>query len=290
MIRSIQAAEGGDPLGMNFKRRPKVIAVTSGKGGVGKTNIVANLAIAFSKQGKSVLVLDADLGLGNIDVLLGLAPRYNLEHVILGEKSLSDVICDGPAGIKILPTGSGVEELTAMTPEQKLLLLSEFDRLETHIDLFLIDTGAGISSNVLYFNTIAEEIIVILTPEPTSLTDAYAVIKVLSQKYGEKKFRIIVNMTRSERDARDVFQKLSSVSDRFLDVAIDYLGFISMDDYIPMAVAEQKAVVEIYPLARSSRELNHLASKIIQWPESSIPKGSIQLFWKRMFEPATERV
>jgi len=287
MIQSDHAGEKEVSLGMNFKPRPKVISVTSGKGGVGKTNIVANLAIAFSKQGKSVLVLDADLGLGNIDVLLGLAPQYNLEHVILGEKSLSEVICDGPAGIKILPTGSGIEELTAMTPEQKLLLLSEFDRLETSIDLFLIDTGAGISSNVLYFNTMAEEIIVILTPEPTSLTDAYAIIKVLSQKYGEKQFRVIVNMTRNERDARDVFQKLSMVSDRFLGVAIDYIGYISMDDYVPIAILEQKAVIESYPQARSSREMNNLAAKIIRWPKSSIPKGNIQLFWKRMFEPAT---
>lgn len=271
---------------MEPKHRPKVIAVTSGKGGVGKTNIVANLAIAFSIQGRSVLVLDADLGLGNIDVLLGLAPQFTLEHVILGEKSLSEVIVDGPSGIKILPTGSGVEELTALTAEQKLVLLSEFDRLENSIDLFLIDTGAGISSNVLYFSTMADEIIVVLTPEPTSLTDAYAIIKVLSQKHGEKNFKVLVNMARNEGDARDVFQKLSVVSDRFLDVAVDYLGFISMDDYVPMAVSEQKSVVASYPFARSSRELTNLAGKISQWPNRSIPKGNIQLFWRRVFEPA----
>ncbi|MBI1824171.1 MAG: MinD/ParA family protein [Nitrospirae bacterium] len=270
-----------------LKRRPKVISVTSGKGGVGKTNIVANLAIALSRLGKSVLILDADLGLGNIDVLLGLAPRYTLEHVILGEKSLSDVICDGPAGIKILPTGSGVEELTAMTPEQKLILLSEFDRLETSIDVFLIDTGAGISSNVLYFNSIAEEIIVILTPEPTSLTDAYAVIKVLSQNYGEKNFKVLVNMARNGNDAKDAFQKLSLVSDRFLEVAVDYLGFISMDDYIPMSVSQQKAVVACFPLARASQEFNRLAAQIMNWPANAIPKGNIQLFWRRMFEPVS---
>jgi flagellar biosynthesis protein FlhG len=133
----------------------------------------------------------------------------------------------------------------------------------------------------------AEDIIVVLTPEPTSLTDAYAMIKVLSQKHGEKNFKVLVNMARNEGDARDVFQKLSVVSDRFLDVAVDYLGFISMDDYVPMAVSEQKAVVESYPFARSSRELNHLAGKISQWPSRSIPKGNIQLFWRRMFEPAS---
>jgi flagellar biosynthesis protein FlhG len=275
---------------LELKRRPKVISVTSGKGGVGKTNIVANLAIALSRLGKSVLVLDADLGLGNIDVLLGLAPRYTLEHVILGEKRLSEVICDGPAGIKILPTGSGVEELTAMTAEQKLILLSEFDQLETSIDIFLIDTGAGISSNVLYFNSIAEEIIVVLTPEPTSLTDAYAVIKVLSQNYGERNFKILVNMARNWSDAKDAFQKLSIVSDRFLDVAVDYLGFISMDDYIAMAVAEQKAVVTSYPFAISTQEFNRLAVKITDWPANSIPKGNIQLFWRRMFEPVADGV
>jgi flagellar biosynthesis protein FlhG len=273
-----------------LRRRPRVISVTSGKGGVGKTNIVANLAVASSQLGKSVLVLDADLGLGNLDVLLGLAPRYSLEDVLLGQKSLSEVICDGPCGIRILPTGSGVEQLTAMTPEQKLHLLSEFDRLETPIDLFLIDTGAGISSNVLYFNSIAEDIIVILTPEPTSLTDAYAVIKVLSQNYGEKEFKVLVNMARSSSDAKEVFQKLSLVSDRFLDIAVDYLGFISLDDYVSMAVTEQRAFVDRYPSARSSRDLKTLAEKINQWPASPFPKGNIQLFWNRIFEPVRESV
>ncbi|MBI1822284.1 MAG: MinD/ParA family protein [Nitrospirae bacterium] len=261
---------------------PKVIAVTSGKGGVGKTNVVANLAVSLSKLGQSVVVLDADLGLGNLDVLFGKIPDFTLEDVILGNKSLAEVIIDGPSGIRILPTSSGAEDLTFLSDEQKLNLLAEFDRLERKVDVLLIDTGAGISSNVIYFNTIAQEIIVISSPEPTSMTDAYAVMKVLSQRHGEKKFKILVNMARNEKEGKEVFQRLRIVSDKYLNVSLEYIGFISRDDYLPMAVAEQRAVVEKYPSARSSREFNLLAKNILDWPADDIPKGNIQLFWKGM--------
>jgi flagellar biosynthesis protein FlhG len=265
---------------------PKVIAVTSGKGGVGKTNVVANLAVSLSKLGQSVLVLDADLGLGNLDVLFGKIPDFTLEDVILGDKSLADVILDGPSGIRILPTSSGAEDLTFLSDAQKLNLLAEFDRLEQKVDVLLIDTGAGISSNVIYFNTIAQEIIVISSPEPTSMTDAYAVIKVLSQRHGEKKFKILVNMARNGKEAKEVFQRLRMVSDKFLNVSLEYFGFIPKDDYLPMAVSEQMAVVEKYPSARSSREFNLLAQNILDWPAEDIPKGNIQLFWKGMVAAA----
>ncbi|MBI3604672.1 MAG: MinD/ParA family protein [Nitrospirae bacterium] len=265
---------------------PKVIAVTSGKGGVGKTNVVANLAVSLSNLGQSVVVLDADLGLGNLDVLFGKIPDFTLEDVILGNKSLAEVIVDGPSGIRILPTSSGAEDLTFLSDEQKLNLLAEFDRLEQKVDVLLIDTGAGISSNVIYFNTIAQEIIVISSPEPTSMTDAYAVMKVLSQRHGEKKFKILVNMARNEKEAKEVFQRLRMVSDKFLNVSLEYIGFIPTDDYLPMAVSEQMAVVEKYPSARSSREFNLLAQNILDWPAEDIPKGNIQLFWKSMVAAA----
>ncbi len=273
------AEEAVDAVGM-----PKVIAVTSGKGGVGKTNVVANLAVSLANLGKKVVILDADLGLGNLDVLLGVIPKYTLEHVFLGEKTLSEIMIQGPRGIQILPTSSGTEDMTQLSAEHKLILLSALDQLEKQVDVFLIDTAAGISSNVLYFNTVAQEIVVVVTPEPTSLTDAYAIMKVLSQRHGEKRFKLLVNMARSTRESQNVFRKLTLVSNQFLDIAIDYIGYVPQDDYLRMAVFEQKAVVELYPRAKSSQVFAELADKILSWPLDSVPKGNVQFLWKRMLE------
>ncbi|MFQ5454893.1 MAG: MinD/ParA family protein [Nitrospirota bacterium] len=260
----------------------RVIAITSGKGGVGKTNVVANLAIALSKLGKKVMILDADLGLGNLDVLLGLTPKYNVQHLLMGEKGLSDIIVNGPSGIMILPSSSGVQELTSLTDEQQLNLLTEFDKLPSKIDFFLIDTGAGISSNVIYFSTAAQEIIVIVSPEPTSITDAYALMKVLSTKHAERKFKLLVNMIKDEREAKEVYRKLSIVADRFLNISIDYIGYITLDNNMPKAVCRQKAIVDIYPNSQSSRAFDQLARTICEWPAPLQPKSNIQFLWKRL--------
>jgi len=148
--------------------------------------------------------------------------------------------------------------------------------------VFLIDTAAGVSSNVLYFNTVAQEIIVVVAPEPTSVTDAYAIMKILSLRHGEKRFKLLVNMARSIREAKDVYKKLTLVADKFLDIGIEYIGFVPQDDYLRMAVFEQKAVVDLFPQARSSAVFNGLATQILQWPISDIPKGNVQFFWKRL--------
>lgn len=261
-------------------RQPKVIAVTSGKGGVGKTNVVANLAVAFSQLGQRVLILDADLALGNVDVLFGIVPPYTLEHVLLGQKSVSEIMVQGPSGIRILPTSSGTEEMTHLTAEQKLILLSELDRLEEEVDIFLIDTAAGISSNVMYFNTVAQEILVVATPEPTSITDAYAMMKVLSRQHDEKRFNLLVNMVRGPQEGKEIFRKLSMVADRFLGVAVDYVGAIPFDDYLRMAVCEQKTVVERYPSSRSGLRFAELAQEILRRPVNPVPKGNVQFLWK----------
>jgi flagellar biosynthesis protein FlhG len=255
---------------------------------MGKTNTVANLAVAFAKLGKRVLILDADLALGNIDVLFGVLPQFTLEDVFSGQKRLSDIIVKGPCGVQILPTGSGTDEMSELTPDQKIHLISELDQLEKSFDIFLIDTAAGISSNVLYFNAAAQEIIVIASAEPTSLTDAYAIMKVLSKRYHEKRFRLLVNMVHNEQEAKEVYRKLTLVSDRFLNITIDYIGFIPYDDYLKLAVSQQKAVVDTYPNAKCSQHYVKVAHQILQWPIPTDPKGSVQFFWRKLLavEPA----
>jgi len=260
----------------------RVFSITSGKGGMGKTNIVANLAVSFSRLGKRVLVLDADLALGNIDVLFGVFPKFTLEDALYGGKDLSEVIIEGPCGVWILPTGSGTEAMAELSPEQKLSLMSQLEQLEQSFDIFLIDTAAGISSNVLYFNAAAQEIIVVASSEPTSLTDAYAVMKVLSKRYQEKRFRLLVNMVRSEEEAYAVFRKLTMVADRYLNISIDYVGYIPYDDYLKMAVSRQRAVVDLYPGAKSSQTFTRIAGQILQWPIDPHPKGTSQFFWRTL--------
>ena len=225
----------------------RVISISSGKGGVGKTNIVANLGYALCKMGQKVLILDADLGLGNLDILLGLTPKYNLSHFILGEKELEEIIVEGPAGMKIIPAASGIKELVHLSKDQKIPILKRFDELVGEFDVFLIDTAAGISNNVLHFNAIAQDVMVIVSPEPTSLTDAYALIKVLSYHHGVTEFNLVVNMVKSEQESKEVYHQLEMVTDRFLEVSINYIGYIRTDEKITKGVRRQKIVSEIYP-------------------------------------------
>ncbi|HHL39404.1 MAG TPA: MinD/ParA family protein [Deltaproteobacteria bacterium] len=262
----------------------RVLSVTSGKGGVGKTNSVANLAVAFSKMGKRVLLLDADLGLGNVDVLLGLAPKYNIGHLLRGERTLDDVLVTGPAGVLILPAASGIQELTHLGAEQRLALFSHIENLERRIDIMIIDTGAGISNNVLFFNTAAQDIIVVATHEPTSITDAYALMKVLSKNHGEKNFRLLVNAVKTRRQALEVYRKISLAAERFLDISVDYLGCVLYDENVARAVVRQKTVIEAFPRSQASRCYEEVARTLGAAPARNGPKGGIQFFWRRMLE------
>ncbi len=269
---------------------PKVISVTSGKGGVGKTNVVANLGLAFTQIGKQVLILDADLGLANLDVLLGLTSRYTVEHLLKREKSFTDILIPGPGGMSIIPAGSGVLELVDLNEDQKLFLLNEFDEYADRVDILLIDTGAGISSNVLYFNLAAQESIVIVTPEPTSITDAYAMIKVLSTKHRKKSFMILVNLAGSAQEAKEVFKKINKVVDRFLgSLSLDYLGFVPLDDHVTKAVRCQKAVLDLYPKSLASRSFVELAKVIAQKPIQTRGNGNLQFFWKQLLQGSSPR-
>lgn len=262
---------------------PRVISVTSGKGGVGKTNIVGNLAIALRRLGKRVLILDGDLGLANIDIIFGLNPAYNIKHVINGEKDLADVIVEGPEEIRIIPAGSGLQQLVDLTQGQKLNLLNEFDALEEDFDIFLIDTGAGISSNVIYFGIAAEERIVVATSEPTSITDAYALIKVMFTKHGTKTFKLLVNMVDHEEEARSVFENLSNAVVRFLKgISLEYVGFIPKDGNLERSVKQQCTVIQRYPESPSSRGFSELANRLLASSENVAQDGNIKFFWKKL--------
>ncbi len=265
---------------------PRVISVSSGKGGVGKTNVVANLALAFTQMGKRVLIFDADLSLANIDVLLGLTPKYTIEHLLKRQKSIFEILVQGPGGMWIIPASSGVLDFLDLDESQKIFLLNELDLVAENIDLLLIDTAAGISANVLYFNTAAAESIIIATPEPTSITDAYALIKVLFQKHRKKNFLILINGGRNPAEAKEVFRKLSRATDRFLgSLSLDYLGFIPYDEKLPQAVRKQKAVLEMYPQSASSRRFLEIAQTLID-PSIRAPEshGNVQFFWRQLFQ------
>ncbi len=275
----------GPPPAVPEKRRGhgdvRVIAVTSGKGGVGKTNLVANLACLLSRMKKKVLLLDGDTGLANIDVVLGLSPRYNLSHVLREECTLSETLIEGPGGFLILPSSSGIQEMSDLTREQKLVILEELNHLEMDVDYLLIDTAAGIAGNVMYFNLAAREIIVVASPEPTSLTDAYALIKVLHQRQGKKRFRLVVNMVRNAAEGTEVFGRLSQATEHFLHLSIEYLGHIVRDDCLPMAVKQQKAAAELYPQAPAVKCMERIAYKISKEKPDCSLNGSISFFWKQ---------
>ena len=260
-----------DVYSMSLRNRQKkrnkdvrVIAITSGKGGVGKTNIAANLAYIFSKMGERVLLLDADTGLANIDVILGITPKYSLFHVLHGEKTLSEVTVQGPGGIKILPAASGIQEMAELSRDQKLTLLEELDGLSESLDFMFIDTAAGIAGNVMYFNMVAKEIVVVVSPEPTSLTDAYALIKLLYRGYATKRFMLLVNMVTGSNEAKEVYRRLSNATDHFLNLSVEYLGYILRDKTVYEAVKQQSVLVELAPHSKASKCLFAVAEKLCQ--------------------------
>jgi flagellar biosynthesis protein FlhG len=264
----------------------RVLAISSGKGGVGKTNFVANLAYALSKRGKKVLVVDADLGLNNIDILLGLTPQKHIGHVLSGESNVEDIILRGPADLHLLPAGDGLQELTHLPPEKKMILMDELDRVSDGYDFLIFDTGAGISTNVTYFCSAAHETILIGTTEPTSLTDVYALMKTLHLQHAQKHFRMVINSVSSERQAQGVYRNLTAVTDRFLkDISVEYLGYILHDPNVPKAVRQQKAFLELYPFSKFSVCINDLAEKISKEKPSSLSSEGVQpYFWRSAFQ------
>jgi flagellar biosynthesis protein FlhG len=267
---------------MNQSRLIKVIAVTGGKGGVGKTNVTLNTAISLAQQGKRVMVLDADLGLANVDVLLGLRVEKNLSHVLSGECTLDEVLVEGPYGIKIAPASSGSQSMTELTPTEHAGLIRAFSELQSQIDVLIVDTAAGISDMVLSFSKASQDIMMVVCDEPTSLTDAYALIKILNKEHGIFRFKIVANMVRSMREGDELFSKLSKVTNRFLDVALELVAVIPFDENVRKSVRKQKAIVEAFPTSPAAIAIRRLAKKAIEWPIPNQPGGHLEFFLEQL--------
>ena len=264
----------------------RVIAVTSGKGGVGKSNVVVNLGLALAHQGLKVLLIDADLGLANLDILLGLNPQFTINDVLSLRKTLPEVLVEGPGGVKILPASSGIPELAELDEYQKMFLLNEMDNYSEGVDVVLIDTGAGISRNVMFFNIAASERVVVANNEPTSITDAYALIKVLATQHNERRFKLLVNGLSQPREAEGVYRTLLKVAERFLgrDISLEYLGYIPHDEAVPKAVLKQQPVLTLFPKSRAARSFTQIAQRLWETPAPEEVDGNIKFFWRRLLE------
>ena len=260
----------------------KVVAVSGGKGGVGKTNTSLNTAIALGKQGKRVLVLDADLGLANVDVMLGLRVKRNLSHVLSGECELDDIIIEGPAGIRIIPATSGSQSMVDLTPAEHAGLIRAFSEMQTKFDVLIVDTAAGISDMVLSFTRAAQDVMLVVCDEPTSITDCYALMKLLSRDHGVFKFKVVANMVRSAREGQQLFAKLTKVTDRFLDVAIELVAVIPFDENMRRSVRKQQVIVEAFPQSPAALAYVELAKKVSQWPIPKQASGHLEFFIEQL--------
>ncbi|CAG8998371.1 MAG: Flagellum site-determining protein YlxH [Candidatus Celerinatantimonas neptuna] len=269
---------------MQKNNKVKVIAVTGGKGGVGKTNITLNMAVAMAAQGKRVMVLDADLGLANVDVMLGLRVTRNLSHVLSGECSLDEILVEGPNGILIAPATSGTQSMVELSPAEHAGLIRAFSELQTPIDVLLVDTAAGISDMVLSFARASQDIIVVVCDEPTSITDAYALIKILSKEHGCYKFKIVANMVRSLREGQELYTKLTRVTERFLDATLELVACIPYDNNVRQSVRKQKVIVEGFPKSPAALAFRSLASKAATWSVPEQAGGHLQFFIENLLK------
>ncbi|MEM7081977.1 MAG: P-loop NTPase [Pseudomonadota bacterium] len=268
----------------------RVVAITGGKGGVGKTMVSINLAMALASLRRNVVLMDADLSLANVDVCLGLQARKNLAHVMNGTCSLDDIMIDGPGGIKIVPASSGIRQLADTTPAQNSGLIWAFSDMATPVDDLIIDTAAGIVDSVIRFSAAAQEVVVVVCDEPASITDSYALIKLLSRDHGVKHFSILCNKTRGAVDGRHLFDKLSAVAARFLNVGLKYLGHVPQDSSVRKAIQQQCGVVNTYPDSRAAKALSDVAHNLSKRASRAGARGNIEFFAERLVAPMPAEV
>ena len=270
----------------NDESSARIITVTSGKGGVGKSNVSINLALQFRRQGKRVIIFDADFGLANIEVMFGVIPKYTLADLMFKGKEIKDIITEGPEGVMFVSGGSGIARLVNLDNEQIKRLVYKISELEKLADVIIVDTGAGISPAVLEFVAASQEVILVTTPEPTSITDSYALLKALSMHncfdYESTNVMIVANRVSSANESANLYEKLSAVVNRFLKVKISYLGAIPYDQYINKAVMKQKPVTIAYPSASSSKSFQTISARLANNETAQVrrTKGVARFFGK----------
>lgn len=264
----------------------RVLAISSGKGGVGKTNVAVNLGVALSGMGRRVALLDADLGLANVDVLLGLRAQYNLSHVLSGERTLEEIMVEGPGGLRIVPASSGIQRMSELGPAEQAAVIHAFSTIGDDLDVLLVDTAAGISGSVVNFARACQDIILVVVDEPTSLTDAYAFIKLMNRDYGTFRFQILANMVQDVAHGQALFAKLCKVTDRYLDVALHFLGPIPHDEYLRRAVQKQNPVTLAYPNSKSAQAFRAMALRLDAMPITERSTGRLEFFVERMIRYA----
>jgi flagellar biosynthesis protein FlhG len=262
----------------------QVIAVTGGKGGVGKTSVSVNLAATLAASGRRVVLLDGDLGLANVDVFLGLSPRYTLAHVLAGERTLDEILVDAPQGFQVVPAASGIAHMASLDAATHLGLVQAFSGLAARLDVLIVDTAAGIAHGVTQFSQAAQHVLVVICDEPASLTDAYALVKVLSRQHGVSRFRVVANMARAPGAGQELFRRFERVTSKFLDVVLDYAGEIPDDDCVRRAVRAQRPVTEAYPSSPGALAFKKLASQADKWPVPAGPRGNLEFFVERLVQ------
>lgn len=270
------------------KKLARVITITSGKGGVGKTSTSVNLAIQLKKLGYSVIILDADFGLANIEVLFGIIPKYNLSDMIFKGKDLEEIITTGPLGIEFISSGTGIQELTELTSEQLSYLIKQLETVDHLADFIIIDTGAGISKNVLEFVLASNEVLIVTTPEPTSITDSYALLKAIKKNNAFHEdaitFNIITNRVNSQKSGEDIYNKLNLVSNKFLNINMNFLGYIPQDNHVQKAVMNQKPFSIMYPSSQATKAIESLAQRIISMNSKTESNKGMTGFFKKFIK------
>lgn len=267
----------------------RVIAITSGKGGAGKTNLSVNLGISLAQTGQRVAILDADMGLANVDILLGVYPKFNLSHVLSGEKTLPEIMMEGPSGIRIIPGASGIQKMAELSTTEQAAMIHAFSEIDQDLDVLIVDTAAGISASVVNFARACQEIIVVVCDEPTSLTDAYAFIKLLNRDYKLSNFHVITNMVKSVQQGQALFQKLTKVTDHYLDVTLRFVGTVPYDENLRKSVQKQIPVVVGFPGTKAALAIKDIAGKINNWPVKANAGSFIEFFVEKMIRYDSHR-